>query len=502
MRRTRSAMAALVVALCLAALLHAPGGAATAKEEQQPRRSTAVPMPTPDGRLSSYVINAAEPWGENTRKVRRAVRRTGGVVVQTWPQIGVVVAHSRRGRFRDALRRRPFVGSVGVTRTVRVREGTPGAARPGGASRARPTAPVIVKQEYRPVAATQVEPDPRESQQWDMKVVKADLAHEITDGSPDVVVGILDSGIAPSHPDLEANIDAERSVNCTDAGRVGTSRRGWRPTGIDHGTHVAGTVAAVRNGVGIVGVAPDARIASVKVVNDSGLIYAEYAICGFMWAGLQGMDVTNNSYYIDPFMYWCSDRSDQRAVKRAVTRAVAWSAGQGVTHVAAAGNASTDLTRNTRDRSSPNDSRPVNRRINAGCHDLPTELPGVLTVSSFAQIRDTLNTRLSSFSNVGLGVIDVGAPGSGVLSTVTGDGYAHYSGTSMASPHVAGVVALLAGVHPEWTPEQLAAAVREQADDKPCRRAEGDAVVACLGTDEHNNYAGAGMLNALAAVTP
>ena len=49
--------------------------------------------------------------------------------------------------------------------------------------------------------------------------------------------------------------------------------------------------------------APDARMASVKVVNDDGFIYPEYAICGFMWAGLQGMDVTNNSYYIDPFMY-------------------------------------------------------------------------------------------------------------------------------------------------------------------------------------------------------
>ncbi|MGH3347369.1 MAG: S8 family peptidase [Nocardioides sp.] len=498
MSRPRSLLAALVVALCVTALLQAPGGAAPAEVQQ--RRSTRVAMPTPDGRLSSYVVNAAKPWGENTRKVKRAVRRTGGVVVRAWPQIGVVVAHSRRGGFRDALRRRPFVGSVGATRTTRVLEGTPG--RPGDAPRARPAAPAIVKQEYRPVDAAQVEPDPRESEQWDMSVVKADQAHEITDGSPDVVVGVLDSGIAPGHPDLEANIDTEHSVNCTDAGRVDTSRRGWRPTGIDHGTHVAGTVAAARNGVGIVGVAPDARIASVKVVNDSGLIYAEYAICGFMWAGLQRMDVTNNSYYIDPFMYWCSDRRDQRAVKRAVTRAVAWSTGRGVTHVAAAGNASTDLTRNTRDWSSPNDSRPVDRRINAGCHDLPTELPGVLTVSSFAQVRDTLNTRLSAFSNVGLGVIDVGAPGSDVLSTVTGDRYAHYSGTSMASPHVAGVVALLAGVHPEWTPEQLTDAVREQADDKPCRRAEWDGVVACVGTDEDNSYAGEGMLDALEAVSP
>ena len=103
---------------------------------------------------------------------------------------------------------------------------------------------------------------------------------------------------------------------------------------MDHGTHVAGTVAAARNGTGIVGVAPAARIASVKVVNDHGLIYPEYAVCGFMWAGLRRMDVTNSSYYIDPLMYWCSDWRDQRAAKRAVSRAVAWSTRRGVTHVA------------------------------------------------------------------------------------------------------------------------------------------------------------------------
>jgi hypothetical protein len=88
-------------------------------------------MPTPDGRLSSYVVNAAKPWADNTGKVERAVRRTGGVVVQSWPQIGVVVAHSRRETFRQALRRRDVVASVGVTRTARVLEGTPGSGRGG-----------------------------------------------------------------------------------------------------------------------------------------------------------------------------------------------------------------------------------------------------------------------------------------------------------------------------------------------------------------------------------
>ena len=339
-----------------------------------------------------------------------------------------------------------------------------------------------------------------------MKVIKADQAHQRTDGSSDVLVGVLDSGIDADHPDLDANIDTDASVNCTDAGRVDRSATGWQPTTSDHGTHVAGTIAAARNGVGIVGVAPDARMASVKVVNDDGFIYPEYAICGFMWAGLEGMDVTNNSYYVDPFMYWCGDQPDQAAAMEAVNRAVQWSTGQGVVHAAAAGNAATDLANNTTDTASPNDSQPITRTINSGCLDIPAELPGVVTVSSFARKAQTLDTWLSSFSNRGLGVIDVGAPGSSILSTiVNGNGYGLKSGTSMASPHAAGVLALLAGTHPAWSPAQLKAALEAQADDKPCSAPQprpAGARPACEGPASDNGYAGEGMVDALDAVTP
>ncbi len=498
MTRVLRTFTALLASACVGALLHTAPAAAAPEQVDRQKKSTRVPMRAPDGRLSSYLVNATQPWAENTAKVARAVRRNDGMVVQTWPEIGVVVAHSRENRFRRAMRHREVVASVGLTRTTRVREGTPGRARP--ASRGGAVTPI--KPEFRPATRAQVEPDPREDKQWDMKVIKADQAHEVTDGSAEVLVGVLDSGIEPDHPDLEPTIDTAASVNCTDAGRVDTSATGWHPTNSDHGTHVAGTIAAARNGTGIVGVAPEARMASVKVVNDTGLIYAEYAVCGFMWSGLQGMDVTNSSYYIDPFMYWCSDRRDQRSVKRSVTRAVAWATGEGVTHVAAAGNDSSDLDHVTYDWSSPNDSRPVYRRINDRCHDLPTELAGVLTVSSFAQVRDTLNTRLSFFSNIGLDSIDVGAPGSEVLSTIRNGRYARFSGTSMASPHVAGVAALVVGEHPGWTPEQVADAVRSQAEDKPCRRAEYGALPPCEGTDALNSYAGEGMVDALAAVTP
>ena len=266
---------------------------------------------------------------------------------------------------------------------------------------------------------------------------------------------------------------------------------------------MAGTIGAARNGVGIVGVAPNVRMASVKVVSDEGFIYPEYAVCGFMWAGMQGMDVTNNSYYVDPFEYWCGDQPDQAAAKEAVSRAVEWSTKQGTLHVAAAGNSATDLSNNTTNTTSPNDSTPVERTINDGCLNIPTELPDVVTVSSYAQIGTTNETQLSSFSNRGLGVIDVAAPGSRILSTiVAGNGYGLKSGTSMASPHVAGVAALMVSQHPTWKPSKLASQLRKQADDRPCAPQQPSASpgAACVGTAAENSYAGDGMVDALDAV--
>jgi subtilisin family serine protease len=130
----------------------------------------------------------------------------------------------------------------------------------------------------------------------------------------------------------------------------------------------------------------------------------------------------------------------------------------------------------------------------------------VVTVSSFARKSSTtLDTWLSSFSNRGLGIIDVGAPGSSILSTIVKDnGYGLKSGTSMASPHAAGVLALLAGQHPGWSPEQLLGALRGQADDKACEAPQPStqANPACVGPVEDNGYAGDGMVDALEAVTP
>ncbi|WP_262850314.1 S8 family serine peptidase [Mumia quercus] len=438
-----------------------------------------------DGELMSYVVNSKPNPGQ-TRLAERAVRDAGGTVVQSWPQIGVVVAHATSETFRRdvvAEAKGHAVQSVGATRTAAVK--TPDAVAPKALTRSTETRSAFEIRQG--VSATEVlAADPLEAQQWDMTQIKADVA---SDGSRDVTVGVLDSGIDDTHPDLAPNLDAGNSVGCTAYGVPDTRRAAWIPTTSDHGTHVAGTIAAAKNGIGIVGVAPNSLMTSIKVVDDDGFIYPEYAVCGFVWAAEHGVDVTNNSYYVDPWMFWCTNDPDQAAAKEAVRRAVAYSERNGVVSAAAAGNSNYDLANKTTDTTSPNDTTPVTRPIDEGCEDIPAELPGVVTVASTDQAG-----LKSSFSNYGDGVIDVAAPGSRILSTVLRGGYGLKSGTSMASPHVAGVLALLKASHPDASPSELVALVRAQADDKPC-----PTDTRCTGTDAYNGFFGDGLVDALDA---
>jgi subtilisin family serine protease len=486
--------AALVITSSALVVASALGGSAMAAPTPEPL-STPVPISTPDGLLMSYVVNVNAAGPARTLLAEAAVRDAGGTVVQSWDKIGVIVAHSSKAAFRSdvvRLAKGQAVESVGATRTVAVTEGTPSLAGslPKSHSPATTKKGGLTEQSQVTIPAL----DPREGEQWDMAQIKADKAHAVTDGSRSVVVGVLDSGIESKHPDLAPNFDAADSVSCIGAGRPDTTPANWEPTTSDHGTHVAGTIAAARNGIGIVGVAPNVRLASVKVVNDAGFIYPEYAVCGFMWAGMKKMDVTNNSYFVDPFMFYCEDQPDQAAAKEAVRRAVQWSEKQGVVSAAAAGNSNEDMAHKTTDTTSPDDQPPsgqVSRTINNSCNDIPTELPGVVTVAATTQAGDK-----APFSNLGMGVIDVAAPGANILSTVTGGAYGLKSGTSMASPHVAGVLALLKSTHPTATPARLVRMLRAEADDRACPLTE----PRCTGTTMDNAFFGEGIADALDAV--
>ncbi|RRO13252.1 serine protease [Saccharopolyspora rhizosphaerae] len=447
------------------------------------------------------------PVGDGLAQTEESVRAVGGTVVQSWPQIGVVVATSADPAFAAAVRQQPGVEQAGASRnlaeqlppaestTLETLEGTAGGVSASAADGQ----------------------EPLEADQWDLPQIKADQASAISQGSKDVTVGVLDFGIDPTHPDLAPNLDVSKSVSCVEEGVPNQDPEAWKPQDSTqaHGTHVSGTIAAARNGVGVAGVAPDVSLASVRVIDDDGFIYPEYAICGFIWAAEHGLDATNNSYFVDPWYLWCDSDPDQKAAAEAVRRAVAYAEGHDVVNVVSAGNSNWDLSKPIHDTNSPNNGGPTqDRQTGPNCRVLPGELPGVVAVSAVG-----VNAVKSYYSNYGLGSISVTAPGGDarqvpetpsangrVLSSVPGGGWGWMQGTSMAGPHVAGVVALVRSTHPDWTAQQVIGSLAQNSDRLPCPEdydGDGDGVVDafCAGGPTGAGFYGAGLIDALDAVT-
>jgi subtilisin family serine protease len=447
--------------------------------------------------------------GTGTDKASAATRAAGGTVTQEWPQIGLVIAEASDDTFDDRVRKMRGIVGAGPTRALQAFSAptAPAAGVPAGLGPG--------------TAGGDDTAEPLNSQQWDMRMIKADKAHLATDGNRDVTVGVLDSGIEADHPDLAANIDPAQSVSCVDKGRPDTSPSAWGRSTSDHGTHVAGTIAAARNGVGIVGVAPNVRLAAVKVVDDDGYIYPEYAICGFVWAAEKGMEVTNNSYFIDPYYLWCKSNKDERAVITAVERALRYADKKDVVNVASAGNSRWDLSKPIDDTGSPNNlpegEEPEVRHTDHRCYDMPAELPNVVTVSSVGPTAEK-----AYYSNFGKNVIDVTAPGGdawldwnapksnaadAILSTTAGGKWGYKQGTSMAGPHAAGVVALVRGAEPGLSAKQAVRVLTREADTLACPELydytdDNVADATCEGGAKGTGFYGAGMVDALEAVTP
>ncbi|TQJ87167.1 S8 family serine peptidase [Streptomyces sp. SLBN-31] len=461
-----------------------------------------------DATSLSYVVNVRPGHGPSAR-VKKAIAEADGTIVTSYDQIGVIVVHSSNADFAKILRAVPGVESAGNTRN---------APLPAQSTDDMGTPKVLSARE---VAAAQAADgqDPLEPQQWDLAAIKADKAHEVSLGSPKVTVAVIDTGVDDTHPDIAPNFDRAASVNCV-AGKPDTADGAWRPSASEspHGTHVAGEIAAAKNGVGMTGVAPGVKVAGIKVANPDGYFYTEAVVCGFVWAAEHGVDVTNNSYYTDPWYFNCTDDPDQKALVDAVTRASRYAEKRGAVNVAAAGNENYDLAADTiTDPVSPNDGTPSDRVIDpTKCFDIPTQLPGVVTVAATGA-----KGLKSSFSNHGLGVIDVAAPGgdstryqtpappatSGlILGTLPGGKWGYMAGTSMASPHVAAVAALIKSTHPHATPALVKALLYAEADATPCTDPydiDGDGKVdaVCEGTKNRNGFYGWGTVDALAAVT-
>jgi subtilisin family serine protease len=452
-------------------------------------------------------VNGTEGYVVFLRLTRR------GLVVQSWSQIGVVVATSADRDFATKVRRMKHVDGAGASRALV--EFVPPAPTTAITRAAR--ADVVEQLDQvvtAPKALAGAAFEPLSPNQWDMRLIRADAANAVSLGSPQVRVGVLDSGIEATHPDLAPNIDAADSVGCTNESVPDTSPAAWAPTNSTHGTHVAGTIAAAQNGVGIEGVAPGVRIASVKVVDDGGFIYPEYAICGFVWAGEHGMAATNNSYFIDPWFKWCHSDPDQRAVTEGVRRAIDFSARHDVVNVAALGNSNWDLSHNVTDSGSPDNQTPTTRVVGNDCPSLPAETPGVVGVSAVGPTAEK-----AYYSNYGVSDTEVAAPGGDrfktpntpdgngrVLSTVVGGGWGYLQGTSMASPHTVGVVALIRSKHPTWSAKKVIRALEDDADRLACPAnpydpaGDGAFVATCQGGKSGRGFYGAGLIDALDAV--
>ena len=236
-------------------------------------------------------------------------------------------------------------------------------------------------------------------------------------------IAVIDTGIQPDHPDL----NVVGGVNCADG-------RSYKD-GNGHGTHVSGTAAAKDNGIGVVGVAPGARLWAVRVLNNKGSGFLSWVLCGVDW-------VTAHAGTIEVANMSLGFSGTSSALDLAINNSIA----AGVTYAVAAGNSPAD----------------------ASTHS-PASNPNVLTVSAIADSDGRCgglgaatsygaDDTFASFSNFGPPV-DLAAPGVSILSTYKGSTYARLSGTSMASPHVAGAAALYKAGHPTASPGDVRAAL-------------------------------------------
>jgi lantibiotic leader peptide-processing serine protease len=444
-----------------------------------------------------YAVVAED--GVSADAAAAAITRAGGTIVSRNDDVGLFSVRASSAFAQAAIDAPELIGAAtdraigqvpdaAVVRDAVEQEGAAAAAGGNGT----------------PAAA--VGADPLNSLQWNMAMVRADDAHTRQLGNRGVTVGILDSGIDASHPDLAPNFDLALSRNfapdkpdidgpcevpsCLDP--VGQDDNG-------HGSHVAGIVAAAANGLGVEGVAPNVTLVELKGGQDSGFLFLEPVVNSLTYAADNGIDVVNMSFYIDPWLYNCTAnpadspaaQAEQRAIIAAVSRALNYAHDHGVTLVGSLGNNHEDLGHPRTDLTSPDYPpgttypRPID---NATCVDLPVEGPHVIGVSALGP-----STAKADYSNYGVEQISVSAPGgyfrdffgtpqfrqnaNQVLSSypkarlqqlgrVDADGnvtpagvaagtirdcnaagvcgyYQYLQGTSMSSPHAVGVAALI-----------------------------------------------------------
>jgi len=368
----RLARLLLGLVLCLVALAEGPGA--------RPSIQAAGPRFQP-GRL---LVKLKVPLTEADWK--RLLAEPGMELVREIPSLRLAlmaVPPGREAEFRRRLLRNPAVEYAELDYLARVQE-TPN--------------------------------DPRWPEQWNMRIISAPWAWEMSEETLPIIIAIIDTGIDLDHPDLAGKLVAGYDFVNDD------------PTPDDdhgHGTHVAGIAGATaNNGIGVAGVSWGGRLMPLKVLDASGEGYYSDVISGISYAIAQGARVLNLSL--------------GGPSSSALEYAVNYAYGAGVLVVAAAGN----------------------------CN--PGGDPSVLYPAAYANVMGVAATTSSdqwaSFSCYGP-EMDIAAPGASIYSTDRGAGYSYRSGTSMATPHVAGLAALLWGTYPSLTRDQVRSIMEQTADD-------------------------------------
>ena len=304
---------------------------------------------------------------------------------------------------------------------------------------------------------------------WGLYKIQAASAWDIKRGE-NVVVAVIDTGLDYNHPDIDQNVwintaEANGLPGVDDDGNGYIDDiRGWNFCSDNynnnpmddhgHGTHCSGTIAAEgNNGIGVIGVAYNAKIMALKGLNANGSGYVSDLAEAIIYAANNGADILSNS--------WGGVGTSQT-----LEDAVNYAHSRGCVVIAAAGNSNSDASNFT-----------------------PANIANVITVSAFDN-----NDVKASFSNYGP-KIDVAAPGVDILSLraqanshfpIVGQNYCRASGTSMACPHTAGVAALILSNHPTFTNEQVKQVLRVSADD--------------VGTAGWDIYSGYGRINAYKAL--
>lgn len=280
--------------------------------------------------------------------------------------------------------------------------------------------------------------DPQFAQQWAFTNLQLPTAWLQSRGAG-VTVAVVDTGVDTAHPDLAANLVPGVDVIGSRVSSIMSDPNG-------HGTHVSGTIAAVTdNAIGVAGVAPLAKVMPVRVLDADGSGYTSDVAEGIAYAADHGAGVVNLSL---------GGSSDDPVLRQAVTYAQS----RDVLVVAAAGNS----------------------RTSGNATNYPAAIPSVTAVAA------TASTNVdASFSNFG-SYVDIAAPGVSIRSTIPDSSYASWSGTSMATPHVAAVAALVRSQQPALDQGQLGALLTSTATD--------------LKTTGWDPYTGFGLVNPVAAL--